>query len=76
MESYGPMGNGTNKEHGHAMLKEVVILLGIKHCLGCLILSLSLIVLFLKYIFFSRWKEKNLNFCSVPWTSLQDRKEI
>lgn len=40
MGSYGPLGNATNKEHSHAMLKEVVILLGIKHCLRCLLLGI------------------------------------
>lgn len=41
MENYGSIGNTTNEEHGHAMVKRVVNLLGSKQYLR-LILILSL----------------------------------
>lgn len=52
MENYGPIGNTTNEEHGHAMLKRVVILLGSKQYLR-LILILSLRVFIFQLHLFS-----------------------
>lgn len=52
MGNYGPIGNTTNEEHGHAMLKRVVNLLGSKQYLR-LILILSLRVFIFQLLLFS-----------------------